>query len=187
MVMLAAGSRSRRRACWRSRAAQGHFIEALDKTYNAADRLARKTLVPPNNGCNPAYDAVRIIDGKFAGGVQQKSSANGINKAIAQMERAKAGSARSGTARVPGGNQLHSFLQAKKTTPERNCGSRVSRFESPVSSSPRASRACARASRRDCRLEPGTLNPSQENGNKETASEIAPLRQLGDLTRTRSP
>jgi hypothetical protein len=50
---------------------------------------------------NETYDASRIIKGKFAGGVQQKSSAAGIDRAVARMERVKPGSAKRGTVRVP--------------------------------------------------------------------------------------
>jgi len=81
---------------------KGHFIEALDvKTYNAKGRLAGKKLVPRKASTNKAYDASRIVNEKFAGAIQQKSSAAGTEKAIAQMEKAKSGAARRGTLRVP--------------------------------------------------------------------------------------
>lgn len=81
---------------------KGHFIEALDnRTYRARNRFARKSLLEVRKSTNEAYDAVRIIDGKFAGGVQQKSSAAGVRKTIAQMEKKRPGSARKGVLRVP--------------------------------------------------------------------------------------
>jgi hypothetical protein len=81
---------------------KGHFIEALDiKTYNAKNRLTGKQLVPRKGSTNKAYDASRIAKKKFAGAVQQKSSAAGTEKAIAQMEKVKPGSASRGTLRVP--------------------------------------------------------------------------------------
>lgn len=81
---------------------KGHFVEALDvKTYNRKNLLTGKKLVPRKKSANKAYDASRVIHKKFAGGVQQKSSASGIDKAIRQMEKVKPGSASRGTARVP--------------------------------------------------------------------------------------
>jgi hypothetical protein len=81
---------------------KGHFIERLDiSTYNAKNRLTGKVLDSRPNARNPAYDASRYIKGKFAGGVQQKSSAAGTEKAIAQIEKVKPGSARRATLRVP--------------------------------------------------------------------------------------
>ena len=83
-------------------ALKGHFIEALDiKTYNTANRLAGKTLVPRTSATNPAYDASRFIDGRFAGGIQQKANADGVRMAIVKMEHVKPGSACKGTVRVP--------------------------------------------------------------------------------------
>jgi HEPN domain-containing protein len=81
---------------------KGHFIERLDvSTYNAKNRLTGKIIDSRPNPINPAYDASRYIKGKFAGGVQQKSSAAGTEKAIAQIEKVKAGSVRRATLRVP--------------------------------------------------------------------------------------
>lgn len=81
---------------------KGHFIEALDvQTYGAKGRAVGKKLVPRKGSTNKAYDASRVVKKKFAGAVQQKSSAAGTEKAIAQMEKVKPGSARRGTLRVP--------------------------------------------------------------------------------------
>lgn len=81
---------------------KGHFIEALDvKSYNAKGRLIRKALSPRKGSTNKAYDASRVVNKKFAGAIQQKSSAAGAEKAIVQMESAKLGAARRGTLRVP--------------------------------------------------------------------------------------
>jgi len=81
---------------------KGHFIERLDvSTYNAKNRLTGKVLDSRPNPINAAYDASRYIKGQFAGGIQQKSSAVGTEKAIAQVEKVKAGSARRATLRVP--------------------------------------------------------------------------------------
>jgi hypothetical protein len=81
---------------------KGHFIERLDvSTYNANNRLTGKVLDPRPNSTNPAYDASRYIKDKFTGGVQQKASAAGTEKAIAQIEKTKPGSASRATLRVP--------------------------------------------------------------------------------------
>lgn len=89
---------------------KGHFIERLDNdTYNAKNLLTGKTQVPRKGHLNPAYDATRIVtkkvDGKakktFAGGLQQKSGASGIDSAVSRFERAKPGSAKRATVRVP--------------------------------------------------------------------------------------
>jgi hypothetical protein len=81
---------------------KGHFIEALDvKTYNDKGRWVGKKLVPRKGPKNKAYDASRVVNKKFAGAVQQKSSAAGTEKAIAQMEKVKRGSATRRTLRVP--------------------------------------------------------------------------------------
>lgn len=81
---------------------KGHFIEALDvKTYGARGRFAGKKLVPRKSATNKGYDASRVVKKKFAGAIQQKSSPAGTEKAIAQMEKIKPGSARRGTLRVP--------------------------------------------------------------------------------------
>src|SRR5207302_698556 len=62
---------------------------------------AGKQAVPRKGSTNKAYDASRVVNKNFAGAVQQKSSAAGTEKAIAQMEKVKPGSARRGTLRVP--------------------------------------------------------------------------------------
>ncbi len=81
---------------------KGVVIELRDNaTYNAKNRISGKKLVPRIDGRNEAYDASRFIKGKFAGGVQQKSSAAGVEKTIARMERVKPGSAPKGVLRVP--------------------------------------------------------------------------------------
>jgi hypothetical protein len=81
---------------------KGHFVEIWDvDTSNVRGRLVGKKLVLCPNGRNAAYDAIRIVDGKFAGGVQQKSSASHVAKTIRMMERKKPGSARYGVLRVP--------------------------------------------------------------------------------------
>jgi hypothetical protein len=80
----------------------GHFKEALDvKKYNATNRLTGRKLVPRKGSTNPGYDATRIIKKKFAGAVQQKSSAAGTEKAISQIEKVKPRSATRATLRVP--------------------------------------------------------------------------------------
>lgn len=81
---------------------KGHFIEILDiDAYNAKNRLTGNKLVPRLKGNAEAYDASRFIDKRFAGGVQQKSSASHIEKTIKAMEKKKLGSARKGVLRVP--------------------------------------------------------------------------------------
>lgn len=85
---------------------KGHFIEALDvQHYNAKNLLRGKKLVPRAKANNPAYDASKIVTRGpkrgFAGAVQQKSSAQGTEKAIAQMNKVKPGSSTRGALRVP--------------------------------------------------------------------------------------
>ena len=90
---LASGGRSAARE-----QVKGHFVEAMTiKQYNAAGTLVGKELVKPNSPTHAAYDAMRIMTengkGKFAGAVQIKTSAEGIEKAISQIEKVKPGSA----------------------------------------------------------------------------------------------
>jgi hypothetical protein len=81
---------------------KGHFVEILDvEAYNAKNRLTGKRLIPRPKGTAEAYDATRIVNKRFAGGVQQKSSASHVEKTIKAMERKKPGSARKGVLRVP--------------------------------------------------------------------------------------
>jgi hypothetical protein len=81
---------------------RGHFNELLDiKTYNAKGRFIRHRLDQRPGATNPGYDASRFIRGKFAGGVQQKSSTASVEKAISQIEKHKPGTASRGTLRVP--------------------------------------------------------------------------------------
>ncbi len=77
---------------------KGHFIEAMTiDNYNAAGRLAGKRLVTPKSPRHRAYDAMRLIttngEERFAGAVQIKTSASGVEKAISQVEKVKTGSA----------------------------------------------------------------------------------------------
>jgi len=93
---------------------KGHFLEALDvKAYGAKGRAVGKQLVPRKGSTNKAYDASRVVNKKFAGAAQQKSSAAGTEKAIAQMERVKPGSARRGTLRVPRDQVAKTKAQAR--------------------------------------------------------------------------
>lgn len=85
---------------------KGHFIEGMAiRDYNASRRLVGKTLEAMPSPTHRAYDARRFttVNGQqqFAGAVQVKSGAAGVEKAIAQIERVKPGSANGATLIVP--------------------------------------------------------------------------------------
>ena len=81
---------------------RGHLFERLDaKVYNLRNARLRRQLVLRQNPHAPGYDATRFIDGQFAGGVQYKLSAGGLNKAVEKINARKPGSATRATLRVP--------------------------------------------------------------------------------------
>jgi hypothetical protein len=95
---------------------KGHFIEALDRqAYNSKNALNGKVLVARARPNHATYDASRIVNGRFAGAVQQKSSGAkpAVDKAIRQMNKTKPGSAARGSVRVPKDQVVRATKSAK--------------------------------------------------------------------------
>jgi hypothetical protein len=85
-----------------SRQIAGHFFEHLDAgRYNLRHALDGHVLELRADPLAPRYDASRLIEGRFSGGVQYKLCVDNIGSSISQLNTWKPGSARYATFRVP--------------------------------------------------------------------------------------